>query len=801
MKTIKRMAALLLVVVLVLSCLPAASVFAAELPEETVPPTTEAADPPTVTEPSVTEETQPLEDPPGPTATTEPKAPEAPSVPPEDTPPENGDPTEDTNEPTEESSETSDGPGEENPKDSAPAEPVELYRTSTEEGNLTAAIHGFLEENPASSDFQVVRTEVTEGLADELAIALYDYTGSSYAPLSAVAIQSGFGTGGIHGKFTLELTFPGSWMSLEGSVFVFQSTSDGVKVLPTALVTQDSETAEITVSIPLNELTWEKGKFIIANAEPIMVEGGSSGSTIGPGAGIGGGVPHGKGSNLGISVGVTMQVVYYKYKDCWNRNNSYECVRDTLLNISGNPHPALDDDGTVLSNTVLDGFTWVQRNTFWASGAGQRINSYQGPNYVSNAGSDVWNYIERIIFGSSYGAWDKKSVGDTSSLYTKVLRLLGTPESMIQNYLDSFNDRLTVETDGETLIPTIIWAWYGSETISGIGNIEALSGSILSVCNGNPSGDQSSKFLKKAYYSPAALTSTSPENLNCYWCTYDSDSVTCRLLLGEHKCHGPGVTIYDKTCYGTGFVNRINANGVDANSGPYYYFRGYWTPYGEVEEVQEQPVTIQKSINASPECIAQLMDNAMYSLEGAKYDVVIDGEVVETLITDANGNTTTTKKFKPGTTGTVVETQAPPGFRLDSTPVPFTIPTSGKCIVKVSDVPIMDPPFAITKVDKDTTTAQGDSSFSGAVFRFEYFDNTDWSGTAKRTWYFQTDKDGWARYSLACVAPGYTSDELYVDSYDIPSVPLCPLPWLLIPLPSRTLWKPSSRQTVVLPWI
>lgn len=757
MKTIKRMAALLLVVVLVLSCLPAASVFAAELPEETVPPITDAADPPTVTEPSVTEETQPLEDPPGPTATTEPKAPEAPSVPPEDTSPENGDPTEDTNESTEGSSETSDGLGEEDPKDSAPAEPVELYRAATEDGSVTAVLFGTAEDGEASG-FQITAMNATEELADSLALALHDYTGANYAPLAVLPFQAGFTTGGIQGDFTLTLTLPGE--QLQGDLFVFCTSEDNTTVLPDAQAVKNGDAGTITVSISLTELS--SGIFTVASAEPIAVDGGSSGSTIGSPGPIGGGGAPGRGNNLGTSVGVTMQVVYYKYKDCYNRNNSYQCIIDTLKDISNNPHPALDDDGTVLSHTVLDGFTWVKNNTFWSNGAGQTIYAYQGPNYVSNQGDDVWNFIERIIFGSSYGAWNKKSVGENSSTYTKVLRMLGTPEDKIQNYLNSFNDTLSVEEDGDTLIPTIIWAWYGDETIAGQGTIQVLPGSVLSYCGGASTGNGSKSFGTSLLKTPASSPSSFINNyINCYWSKGSSDSVTCMLLLGTHKCHGPDSKIYDwQTTYGTGFVNRIQANGVDS-SGSYYYFRGYWTPYGEIVD---QPLTLQKSINASDECVAQLMDNAMYSLEGAKYDVVIDGEVVETLITDANGNTTTTKKFKPGTTGTVVETQAPPGFRLDSTPVPFTIPTSGKCIVKVSDVPIMDPPFAITKVDKDTITAQGDSSFSGAIFKWEYFDNTSWSGTAKRIWYFRTNENGRSEYNPDFLATGNTSDALYVNS-------------------------------------
>lgn len=753
MRTIKRMAALLLAVVLVLSCLPAAFVFAAELPEETVPATTEAADSPTTgTYPPVTEDTQPPE-PTGTAETTAPTAPEettVPTAPPETAAPEETNPTEDATEPTGETME----PGK--------PEPQALYRATTEDGTVTAVIFGTAED-PEASGFQVTAMEADEELADSLALALYDYTGSNYAPLAALPFQVGFSAGTLHGDFTLTLTLPGE--QLQGDLFVFRANENYTAVIPDVQKARDGETGIVTVSIPLAELSG--GIFTVATAEPVTVDGGSSGSTIGSGGGIGGVSPGGSGKNLGVGVGVTMQVVYYKYKDCYNRNNSYQCVVDTLLHGKDSPHPALDDDGTVLSNTVLDGYTWLKRNTFWFSTelGMTTLRSYEGTETERGVPRDVRQFITRIIMGNKYGAWDKQSVGTDASLYTHVLRTLHTPEKYIQNYLKSFNDELSVEKDGETLIPTIIWAWYGQERISQVtGYLEALSGSILSKCIGG-----SDQFLKTAYSSPSALRN----RVSCYWCSAASDSMTCQLLLGKHNCNGPGVYPWSsyQDFYGAGFVNMIQANGVDSTDA-YYYFRGYWTPYGEVEAEEEQPITLQKSINASDECIAQLQDNAMYSLEGAKYDVILDGTVVETITTDASGNAVTAAKFAPGTTGTVVETAAPKGFRLDPTPVPFTVPESGACVVNVSDVPIMDPPFAITKVDKNTTTPQGDGSFSGAVFRFEYFDNEDWSGTAKRMWYFQTDESGWAYYEPSYCASGYTSDALYVDSNGSYQVPL-----------------------------
>ncbi len=183
------------------------------------------------------------------------------------------------------------------------------------------------------------------------------------------------------------------------------------------------------------------------------------------------------------------------------------------------------------------------------------------------------------------------------------------------------------------------------------------------------------------------------------------------------------------------------------------------------------PFTLQKTISGSSTVQSEISGNSMYSLEGATYTVYANGTYSETLTTDATGQAASSKSYAVGTVIRVQETAAPTGYKLDSTWQEFTI-TSGTNTFTVSDEPVFDPPFAITKVDKNTTTAQGDSSFSGAVFKFEYFDNDSWSGTATRTWYFQTDSYGEAYYDSTYLASGYTSDALYVDANGNVRIPL-----------------------------
>ena len=188
-------------------------------------------------------------------------------------------------------------------------------------------------------------------------------------------------------------------------------------------------------------------------------------------------------------------------------------------------------------------------------------------------------------------------------------------------------------------------------------------------------------------------------------------------------------------------------------------------------EAPAAKITLKKSIDASPECIAQLGGNAMYSLAGAQYTIRLNGVVQETVTTNANGEATTSKSYNIGDRLTFQETAAPPGFKLDRTTYTYTV-VAGENIISVKDVPVLDPPFAITKVDKATTNPQGNGSFQGAVFKWEYYDNASWSGTPKRTWYFKTDVDGMARYSPSFFASDYSNDALYIGASGAYQVPL-----------------------------
>ena len=185
----------------------------------------------------------------------------------------------------------------------------------------------------------------------------------------------------------------------------------------------------------------------------------------------------------------------------------------------------------------------------------------------------------------------------------------------------------------------------------------------------------------------------------------------------------------------------------------------------------QSPFTLHKVSKCSEAVKQQLNGNKMYSLAGAKYKVSINGRQQEILTTDSNGNATSSQKYPVGTVLQIQEIEAPPGYKLNPD-LEVLVITAGSNKIEVADVPVFDPPFAMTKVDKTTSGPQGDGSFSGAVFKWEYFDNTSWSGTPKRTWYFKTDENGMSKFLSSYFAPGYRSDPLYVDDGGNPDIPL-----------------------------
>ena len=196
-----------------------------------------------------------------------------------------------------------------------------------------------------------------------------------------------------------------------------------------------------------------------------------------------------------------------------------------------------------------------------------------------------------------------------------------------------------------------------------------------------------------------------------------------------------------------------------------------------VEEQQKGSMNLKKE-SANPEMTD---GNSCYSLEGATYGVYKEQACttkVANLTTDAQGNSNTVEV--DAGTYYVKETKAPKGFVLDKQVHPVTVIAGKTAVLKVKDLPQLDPVGVLLgKIDKETNQnkPQGSASLEGAEFTVKYYkteptgtqDPAEQGKTPERTWIFRTDADGFISY-----APEYliSGDELYLSPTKNPSIPL-----------------------------
>ena len=95
--------------------------------------------------------------------------------------------------------------------------------------------------------------------------------------------------------------------------------------------------------------------------------------------------------------------------------------------------------------------------------------------------------------------------------------------------------------------------------------------------------------------------------------------------------------------------------------------------------------------------------------------------------------------------------KAPKGFVLDQKVHPVTVIAGKTAVLKVKDLPQLDPVGVLLgKIDKETNQnkPQGSASLEGAEFTVKYYQTISDSDpgqagqSPERTWVFRTDKDG-----------------------------------------------------------
>ena len=445
------------------------------------------------------------------------------------------------------------------------------------------------------------------------------------------------------------------------------------------------------------------------------------------------------------------------------------------------------------------------------------LDSYYGKLSVSQDGDTliptiIWSWVAAENLGRVSRIY---TIGDVAANGTENAEWLNTAYTSGKNCNTGFKPCSWMEESTDTMIcklmlggehdyrhGTTIWTAADSSNLYGTGLVNRIQTEVDSTAE---NGTNTFYYLR-GYWTPYGMGT-------------GSVSLTKTNVEGTENLAGAEFTLYrDAACTvpvteqdysklstsDAGYVNAgvrsTDASGKCAWTGLYfgiYFLKETKAPEGyrvntdssgkvEVKTVSVKdgetgmtltnaentiPVTLQKSINAPDACIQQILGNPLYSLAGAEYTVSVNGTVVETLVTDENGKAVSNRPYNIGDVLTIRETKAPKGFKLDTSPYTHTV-TADSNEISVTDIPIFDPPFVLTKVDKDTTTPQGGASFAGAVFKWEYFPNGDWSGSPARTWYFATDASGRCLYSQDYLAAGYTSDALYVSPSNVPQLPL-----------------------------
>lgn len=198
--------------------------------------------------------------------------------------------------------------------------------------------------------------------------------------------------------------------------------------------------------------------------------------------------------------------------------------------------------------------------------------------------------------------------------------------------------------------------------------------------------------------------------------------------------------------------------------------------------------------------------NGCYSLSGAEYGIYINKactKKIGSITTNASGYGSYSKYVDSTASYYAKETKAPKGYELDKTV--YTFVSSGKkdsngyAIFKAvslsdkktepQDNPVNDPVGIVLQKKNAITGETTSQGLGGAVFSIEYYAqeiDKDYdvkadetapaldSKNLKRTWYIQTDEDGYCDLNKKYLASEYSSDDFYYTSAEnpVPAIPI-----------------------------
>lgn len=177
--------------------------------------------------------------------------------------------------------------------------------------------------------------------------------------------------------------------------------------------------------------------------------------------------------------------------------------------------------------------------------------------------------------------------------------------------------------------------------------------------------------------------------------------------------------------------------------------------------------------------------NACYSLSGAKYGVYSGSTLIKTLTINASGKASGTITVMPDVAKNIKIKEISPskGYGLDTNT--YTKDgSSGKITITSKEPPVGDPATVLLyKADAETGKylnagelkeyyPQKAGSLEGAVFEVNFYgkyieaepvERTVSDNNLLKTWYIETDENGYARLGESWFADGYDQDALYKD--------------------------------------
>lgn len=191
--------------------------------------------------------------------------------------------------------------------------------------------------------------------------------------------------------------------------------------------------------------------------------------------------------------------------------------------------------------------------------------------------------------------------------------------------------------------------------------------------------------------------------------------------------------------------------------------------------------------------------NGCYSLSGAEYGIYTDKactQKIGSITTNASGYGSYSKYVDASASYYAKETKAPKGYELDETV--YTFVNSGKKAAdgtkiysfSCTDDPVNDPVGIILQKKNAVTGETTSQGLGGAVFSIEYYAqeiDKDYdvkanetapaldSKNLKRTWYIQTDEDGYCDLNKKYLTSEYNSDDFFttiISGIELITIPI-----------------------------